>query len=574
MALYPRIADASLDAPDLFAERVLEILREEFPIKAASLYSYQSESNVLILRGQSGLDYKAYKSFELSIDTPAGYPIRTEEVFTSSDISTLLDYRDKDLIQEFNLKSMVAVLLKSKQHYGKNTEPCLGVICAYPAEGNNLGEISIRLQEVAPFIARLYLAALDQIKMRLRKTFVEKAGYSHDMSGLLHRTTKTFRDSLQVEAASIFLHDQRNSFLRLRATTGAKALDHKNVFFVKESKDPTNLCYWKNKVQVFGKKVPDFNQNKLFEIAQKNICNGIIFPIEEAATHPKDSNERKQVLGVIRIFNHTLTHQTVSHVTTFGWEEMALISFFVEMIAVMVHFMSKGDNAQNDFARSMHGASNNLQSAQFNLMLLEENPEVLSLKDKENMLSNTIAFLGDIRAQVNRLEFRHSEKIEIVKTSLFGDVLSKIPPTIHRLAQTYDSGVFDVTQLKERGFDKLPKVRGNKDALLSVFRNLAENAVKYCKPDIRRHKIEISYTITDGFLNVLFSDDGVGISPENHHLIFMEGYRTDDAIARHPSSNGWGLADSREIMEKLGGAINVKSDPEWTVFVVTIPLWE
>jgi two-component sensor histidine kinase len=574
MALYPRIADASLDNPESFAERVLDILRDEFPIKAASLFSYQPSSQLLVLRGQSGLDYSAYKSFELSIDTPAGQPITTGNIYTTSDISLSVGYRDKELINRYNLKSMVAVLLQSRPSSSETSQNPLGVICAYPFEAESLGEISMRLREIAPFIAKLYSAALDQIKMRLRKTLVEKAGYSHDMSGLMHRIVRTFRDCLQVETASIFLHDQRNSFLRLRASTASRTVDHKNVFYVKDSQDPTNVSFRKNQMLVFQNTKPPFDSKKTFEIVQERIRNGILVPIDEPAVHPKDVGEQPPVIGVLRVFNHTLTHQRVSHLTAFGWEEVTLIAFFVEMIAVMAHFMTKGDNAQNDFARSMHGASNNLQSAQFNLMLLEDDPTMLSVTEKANLLSNAIAFLGDIRSQVSRLEFRHNEKLETEETSIFGDVLSKLPQTIHRLAQAYDVGSFEVTQLKDKGFDKLPKVAGNKEALLCVFRNLAENAVKYCRPDSRRHKIDISYKVLDDTLKICFADNGVGIPSEYAHLIFVEGYRTDDAIARHPSSNGWGLADSRELMEKMNGSIVLAPDSESTVFEVTIRRWK
>lgn len=563
-----------MDDPESFAERVLAILCEEFPIKAASLYSYQPQSKVLVLRGQSGLDYKAYKSFELSIDTPAGQPIKTGEVFSSSDISLNSEYRDRELIVHYNLKSMVAVLLRSKPLLGKETQSPLGVICAYPVNVESMIGISTQLQEVAPFIARLYSATLDQKKMRLRKKLVEKAGYSHDMSGLLHRTTRAFKESIQVEVASIFLHDHRNGFLRLRATTGAKSLDLRNVFYVKESKDSTNLSFQKNQMLILENNDSSFDWKRIFEISPDKARNGIIFPIEEAAVHPKDSSEKKPVLGVLRAFNHTLTHQGVSHLTTFGWEEVALIGFFVEMVAVLVHFMNKGDNAQNDFARSMHGANNNLQAAQFNLELLEEHPDSLSPSEKEYFLSDAISFLSDIRSQISRLELRHHDVLDKEEIAIFGDVLSKIPPIIRRSAHAYNAGTFEVTQLKEAGFDKLPMVAGNRDALMCVFRNLVENAVKYCKPDSNRHKIEISYKITADDLKIRFADDGVGIPVECRPLIFVEGYRTEDAIARHPSSNGFGLSDSRDLMERMNGSITLVPDPKLTIFEVTIPLWK
>ena len=572
MSLYPRIADASLDDPESFAERALDVLCGEFSLKAASLYSYQPESKVLVLRGQSGLDYRTYKSFELPIDTPAGHPIKTGNIFVSRNISENSDYRDKELINRYKLQSMIAVPFRSQ--ISSNEEHFfVGVICAYPRDETLISETSQEIQEVAPFIARLYTAALDRIKMRLRKKLVERAGYSHDMSGLLHRVTKTFKESLQVETVSIFLRDQRNGFLRLRAATTTRTVEQRNVFYVNDSKDPTFLAFKNNKIQFLDRNSPNIDWRKTLEITLNNISNGIAFPIKEAAVHPKDIDEKRPVLGILRAFNHTLTHQEVSHITSFGWEEIALIDFFLEMVAVQVHFMSKGDNAQNDFARSMHGANNNLQAAQFNLEILESNPGLLSASEKDYFLSDAIAFLSDIRSQISRLELRHHDKLEREEIAIFGDVLAKIPSIIRRSAHAYSAGSFEVTQLKEAGFDKLPKVAGNRDALICVFRNLAENAVKYCKPNESRHRIEISYKILNNTLKIYFGDDGVGITDEYARLVFVEGYRTDDAIARYPSSNGFGLSDSRELMERMSGSIVIVPNYKMTIFEVTIPLW-
>lgn len=43
MRFYPSLASASIDKPHIFAETILAIFRNYFPIKAASLYIYNED---------------------------------------------------------------------------------------------------------------------------------------------------------------------------------------------------------------------------------------------------------------------------------------------------------------------------------------------------------------------------------------------------------------------------------------------------------------------------------------------------------------------------------------------------
>jgi two-component system OmpR family sensor kinase len=100
-----------------------------------------------------------------------------------------------------------------------------------------------------------------------------------------------------------------------------------------------------------------------------------------------------------------------------------------------------------------------------------------------------------------------------------------------------------------------------------VFTNLIGNAVKYGegKP------IDIYMRSDDGAALVSITDRGIGIAPADRERIFD---RFERAV---PESNygglGLGLWISRQIVEALGGAISLESEPgKGSTFTVRLPI--
>jgi two-component system CitB family sensor kinase len=71
----------------------------------------------------------------------------------------------------------------------------------------------------------------------------------------------------------------------------------------------------------------------------------------------------------------------------------------------------------------------------------------------------------------------------------------------------------------------------------------------------------------DGSLVFQVSDSGSGIADADRERIFDHGWSTKDAAA---GGRGYGLALVRQVVESLGGAIEV-SDGVGAVFTVTLP---
>ncbi len=105
------------------------------------------------------------------------------------------------------------------------------------------------------------------------------------------------------------------------------------------------------------------------------------------------------------------------------------------------------------------------------------------------------------------------------------------------------------------------------DRLSQVFINLISNAQKYCEAETPC--LTISLRETAQFWEVEFADNGAGIPERQRGLIFEKFVRLDGT--RPAQGAGLGLAISREIMQRLGGALHHVPSKRGAVFLVRLP---
>jgi PAS domain S-box-containing protein len=119
-------------------------------------------------------------------------------------------------------------------------------------------------------------------------------------------------------------------------------------------------------------------------------------------------------------------------------------------------------------------------------------------------------------------------------------------------------------------FGPMPVVRSIPVLLSQIFHNLIGNAVKY--RDSRPLRISISSERTAHEWLFAIADNGIGISPEYHDLIFGVFKRLNPQKA---PGTGIGLSICKIAVERLGGRIWVESESgSGSVFKFTLPLSE
>ena len=115
----------------------------------------------------------------------------------------------------------------------------------------------------------------------------------------------------------------------------------------------------------------------------------------------------------------------------------------------------------------------------------------------------------------------------------------------------------------------VPAVYADKDGIERVVLNILSNSVKYTGEG-GTIKIYVGFVYNDAYIKVI--DNGIGIPESDLNRIFERFYRVDKARTRAMGGTGLGLSIAKEILDKNGGRIDIKSKAnEGTEVVITIP---
>lgn len=115
----------------------------------------------------------------------------------------------------------------------------------------------------------------------------------------------------------------------------------------------------------------------------------------------------------------------------------------------------------------------------------------------------------------------------------------------------------------------VPPVYADKDDIERVILNILTNSIKYT-PDNGKIKIYVGFVYNDAYIKII--DNGIGIPEEDLNRIFERFYRVDKSRTRELGGTGLGLSIAKEILDKNGGSIDIKSKVnEGTEVVIKIP---
>jgi signal transduction histidine kinase len=109
---------------------------------------------------------------------------------------------------------------------------------------------------------------------------------------------------------------------------------------------------------------------------------------------------------------------------------------------------------------------------------------------------------------------------------------------------------------------------GARDRIQQVLVNLLDNAIKYGGDTPVRVRVEPA----NGHVRVVVADSGPGIPHAEQARIFEKFYRAGPELTRATGGTGLGLYISRELVKRMGGRLDVESEPgAGAAFVVELP---
>lgn len=103
---------------------------------------------------------------------------------------------------------------------------------------------------------------------------------------------------------------------------------------------------------------------------------------------------------------------------------------------------------------------------------------------------------------------------------------------------------------------------GDELRLIQILNNLLANAVKFT--DIGYVSVDVTKNMQYGDeieLFVMVRDSGIGISSEDKDLLFQSFSQVDPSLTRRYNGTGLGLVITKELVELMGGSIQVESQP-------------
>ena len=115
------------------------------------------------------------------------------------------------------------------------------------------------------------------------------------------------------------------------------------------------------------------------------------------------------------------------------------------------------------------------------------------------------------------------------------------------------------------------EVSANREALIRVFRNLLENAIKYGPPG-QTVRMTLSRTLPNGGARVTVDDEGPGIKDDERLRIWQPYYRIERDRHGPIGGSGLGLSVVSDLVEQAGGRVWVEDAPaSGARFVVEFP---
>lgn len=102
----------------------------------------------------------------------------------------------------------------------------------------------------------------------------------------------------------------------------------------------------------------------------------------------------------------------------------------------------------------------------------------------------------------------------------------------------------------------------------NILSNLIDNAIKYSSDDT---VITIKCNRHANQVQVSVSDNGIGIPHDKQKLVFDQFYRVPTGNQHNVKGYGLGLYYVRTMIEKMGGTVNIQSEPgHGSTFIITL----
>ncbi|PWR71634.1 PocR ligand-binding domain-containing protein [Methanospirillum lacunae] len=224
-----------------------------------------------------------------------------------------------------------------------------------------------------------------------------------------------------------------------------------------------------------------------------------------------------------------------------------------EFLANMSHELRTPMNAILGFSQLMQRDSS----------LTPEQREYIQIINRSG--THLLALIDEV-LEISKIEAR---RVTLEETSFDLHELVRDMENMFRV-RTNSKGLY----LQVIGLDTIPRyVHSDESKIRQVLINLLGNAVKFTEHGGVLLRLEVNKKEdTAAMLNIAIEDTGIGISEDEHELLFRYFEQTTSG-KMSKSGTGLGLAISREYIRLMGGDISVVSHPDkGSIFSFSLPV--
>lgn len=172
-------------------------------------------------------------------------------------------------------------------------------------------------------------------------------------------------------------------------------------------------------------------------------------------------------------------------------------------------------------------------------------------------------FLQTIDTETNRMTRLVKDLLELSNIDNKSSKLNLERINIYNLIKNCLAGLEVLKEEKDIKLDlKIQKedieITSDRNSLEKIVMNIISNAYKYSND---KGKVVIELMDLKERVKIIIKDQGVGIPYADQKHIFERFYRVEKGRSRKAGGTGLGLSISKELVEKLGGTISIKSKP-------------
>ena len=169
------------------------------------------------------------------------------------------------------------------------------------------------------------------------------------------------------------------------------------------------------------------------------------------------------------------------------------------------------------------------------------------------------------------LDFSKAEAGRLVLESVEFDINQTIEDAVELIAEKAATKGLELIIDVPHELDS-PRM-GDPVRMRQILLNLVGNAVKFTDAGEIVVRVRADRIKEDQALRIEVSDTGIGINPDSQSQIFDSFSQEDGSITRRYGGSGLGLAICKQLVEAMGGQIDVRSEPgAGSTFQVCVPL--